>query len=125
MSGSKYIIFGVVVLTVWIARIEASSHSGYRVTASRIALASIIPLFWVVLIAFLPLDNMILVANKAPLPAPLAAIRPFVIFPLFLMVIITAPIWFIGSMVVWVEAALCGDTKEELQKVAGRFKKTR
>ena len=121
MSGSQYIILGVVALTTWVSFIEASAHPGHRVTTSRFVLALLGPLLYVVLIVYLPIEGWLSTARDPALTSEI--FRRFVVFPLGLLAIVTAPIWFIFPIILWVGAALCGDTKQELQKVVGHFRR--
>jgi hypothetical protein len=86
VSGPQ-IIFLVLVAVVTVGSfLEASAHENYRVTAARVALALLSPLAWCLLIV---------------LP-PWGFLFARVFSPWFLLLLPVIPVFFVGTLAVWI-----------------------
>ncbi|MDQ3815833.1 MAG: hypothetical protein M3347_18145 [Armatimonadota bacterium] len=98
MNGPQYIFLGLIAITTWGAFIEATAYPRCRFTPGRLIVALIVPALWAALVIFMRWN----ILERVPR-------HPFVWFPAGILLCIFGPVSFVGTIVIWVGAALAGD----------------
>jgi hypothetical protein len=98
MSASQYIFLALIAIITWGAFVEATSHSKTRFTVGRISIALMVPALWTALVIFMRWDLLDVISRS-----------PFTWWPIAIVLGIFGPVSFVGTIVIWVGAALAGD----------------
>jgi hypothetical protein len=117
MSGTHIIFLVLIAVTTCGAFVEASAYPRYRLTFARFIVALFVPVLWSLSVAFLPWEQWsdAFISNfKSPLGTAVFMFSGILLG-------IFGPVSFVGTIVIWVGASLCGDVqnwfKERIYKM--------
>ncbi|MES2461221.1 MAG: hypothetical protein V4671_11625 [Armatimonadota bacterium] len=120
IGGGQYIIIGLVLLITAGGFLEAAGDSKFRLTFSRLLVALIVPVVWILLVLFVPLGSWISWMDSAS--NGLNEVIRFIINGILVVAalavaIMGVPLIFVMSIVVWVGASLTGTLREEISSI--------